>query len=442
MGLLQLEMMKQFYRLLVNTLVANVTTSFLWFALTFWVYLETKNVMATAILGGSYMLLMAITGVFFGTLVDKHYKKRIMEAASVVTALSYIAAGIVYIGVPHESLSLIGGPWFWVFTLIILVGCIVENIRNIALSTCVTIMVPEKKRANANGLVGMVQGIAFMITSVFSGLAIGYLGMGWTLVIAIVLTLLTVADLFFVTINEQKIAHDPNLQKMVDFGGAWQAIRAVPGLLALILFATFNNLVGGVFMALLDPYGLTLVNVQIWGIVYAVASVGFMAGGGLIAKLGLGAKPLRMLLSANVGIALVGMLFGIRESIWLLASGMFVYMMIVPVAEAAEQTTLQKIVPLAKQGRVFGFGQSIEAAASPISAYLIGPIAQFGVIPYMKTAEGQAAWGWLVGQGNARGIALVFIGSSLCILTITILAFWSRSYRLLSREYQTHAKEA
>ena len=37
-----------FRRLLVNTLVSGVTSSFLWFALTFWVYLETRSVVATA----------------------------------------------------------------------------------------------------------------------------------------------------------------------------------------------------------------------------------------------------------------------------------------------------------------------------------------------------------------------------------------------------------
>src|SRR5690606_20221253 len=47
--------MRTFLQVLANTMVANVTTSFLWFALTFWVYLETKNVMATGIIGGAYM---------------------------------------------------------------------------------------------------------------------------------------------------------------------------------------------------------------------------------------------------------------------------------------------------------------------------------------------------------------------------------------------------
>ena len=51
-----------------------------------------------------------------------------------------------------------------------------------------TLLVPEDRHDKANGLVGTVNGVAFAITSVFSGLAIGILGMGWCLVITVVLT--------------------------------------------------------------------------------------------------------------------------------------------------------------------------------------------------------------------------------------------------------------
>lgn len=34
---------KTFRRLLLNTLVSGVTSSFLWFALTFWVYLDLRS---------------------------------------------------------------------------------------------------------------------------------------------------------------------------------------------------------------------------------------------------------------------------------------------------------------------------------------------------------------------------------------------------------------
>ena len=41
------------------------------------------------------------------------------------------------------------------------------------------------------------------------------------------------------------------------------AVRAATGLFALIIFSTFNNLVGGLYMALMDPYGLELFAVEI-----------------------------------------------------------------------------------------------------------------------------------------------------------------------------------
>ena len=59
---------RTFHLLVANTLAASVTNNFLWFALTFWVYLETRSVLATAIVGGGYMLLLALSGLFIGTL--------------------------------------------------------------------------------------------------------------------------------------------------------------------------------------------------------------------------------------------------------------------------------------------------------------------------------------------------------------------------------------
>ncbi len=69
------ETLRAFRMTLANTLLANVTSSFLWFALTFWAYLETRSVMATAIIGGSFMLLIAVFGTMFGAIVDRNKKK-------------------------------------------------------------------------------------------------------------------------------------------------------------------------------------------------------------------------------------------------------------------------------------------------------------------------------------------------------------------------------
>lgn len=430
--------MKHFYQVLVNTLIANVTTSFLWFALTFWVYLETRSVLATAIVGGSYMLLVAVLGLVFGTIVDHNRKKNVMVASSVITLVTYTMAGLLYLRFPESVLVDWDGVFFWMFAGIILIGGVVENMRNIALSTVVTLLVPKEGRDKANGMVGAVQGVAFMVTSVFSGLSIGLLGMGWTLGIAIAFTAVALLHLLFVSIPEERILHDPELAgKKVDVRGSIAAIRAAPGLAALIFFSTFNNLIGGVFIALMDPYGLTLFSVEWWGIVLGVTSSGFIIGGIIISKYGLGKNPLRTLLLVNVAIGILGMTFTIREFWWLYALGIFVFMCLIPAAEAAEQTIIQRVVPFKRQGRVFGFAQSVEAGAAPITAFMIGPIAQFGIIPYMDSAEGKQTLGWLLGSGQARGIALIFLLAGVIGIAVALWAFTTRSYRLLTDFYQT-----
>ncbi len=427
--------MKKFYAVLVNTLIANVTTSYLWFALTFWLYLETQSVMATAILGGIYMLLVAFCGLLFGTLVDKNRKKTIMVWSSLVSAVAYSSAGIIYFVFGESALATITSPLLWVFAAIILVGAVVENMRNVALSTTVTILVPKAQRDKANGLIGSVSGVAFLVTSVLSGLSIGYLGLGWTLVVAISLTTIALIHIMTVQIPEKRIAHDPELAaKHVDIKGAMGAISQVPGLWALLVFAVFNNLIGGVFMALMDPYGLTLFNVQTWGIMLAITSIGFIAGGLLVAKFGLGKKPLRTLLIMNIVTSIVGLTFTLREWAWLYVVGIFGYMCFMPVAQAAEQVVLQRIVPLARQGRVFGFKQSLEAAAAPITAFAIGPLAQFMIIPYMR-GQGEKDWGWLLGSGEMRGIALIFVIASVILIALTAFAFRSKSYQVIAKQY-------
>jgi MFS transporter, DHA3 family, multidrug efflux protein len=117
---------------------------------------------------------------------------------------------------------------------------------------------------------------------------------------------------------------------------------------------------------------------------------------------------------------------------------LFIYLCLIPVVEASEQTILQTVIPLERQGRVFGFAQSIEQAASPLTAFMIGPIAQFIFIPFMTTGAGVNLIGPWFGTGTDRGIALVFIMTGLIGLIVTIMAMRSRSYRKLSANYQKH----
>jgi DHA3 family multidrug efflux protein-like MFS transporter len=202
--------------------------------------------------------------------------------------------------------------------------------------------------------------------------------------------------------------------------------------MALIFFSAFNNFLGGVFMALADAYGLSLVSVQVWGLLWGILSTGFILGGLLITRTGLGKNPVRLLLLVNVVLWTITVLFPLRSSIVMLAVGFYVYMSLVPYAEAAEQTVLQKVVPYERQGRVFGFAQSVEQAASPLTAFLISPIV---FIPFMTDGAGARTIGGWFGTGADRGLALVFMLAGVVGLIATVLALRSRPYQRLSHRY-------
>ena len=435
--------MRTFGHILVNTAVANVMTSYLWWALVFWAYLETRSVLVTGLVGGAYMLLTSFSSILFGSLVDHHRKLAVMRLSSVLTLAAFGAALAVYVVVPERLLLDLAQPWFWLFAVVILAGAVVENMRNIALATTVTLLVPDERRANANGLVGTVQGIGFLVTSVLSGLSVGLLGMGWTLVVALSLTAATFAHLLTIRFAEDRGAARDQAggRPAVDLRGSIRLIRGAPGLFALIFFATFNNLIGGVYMALMDQYGLELFAAAGWGFVLGVASTGFIIGGALVARFGLGKQPLRTMLLGVVAMGVLGSLFTVREWGLLYAAGTWLYMCLVPVVEATEQTVIQRVVPLERQGRVFGFAMALEWASAPVTAFLIAPIAEFWIIPWARSDEGSAALAPILGTGDARGIALVFLVAGVVMVLVALAAFRSGAYRAISRTYREAAPD-
>ena len=421
-----------FYTLLGNTLATSVVNNTIWFAITYFVYLQTHSVFATAIIAGLFLVLTAASGFWFGSIVDHNKKKVAMLLSSAGSLTLYAISFAIYLIVGADAFKDPASVILWIFVGLLMIGVVAGNIRTITLPTLVTLLVPEDKRDKANGLVGATTGLSFLATSVISGLLVGLSGMFDVLVLAIVVTIAAITHVLFVRIPEKEVVHNANKPKNIDIRGTIKVIFGVPGLFALILFTTLNNFLGGVYMALLDPYGLSLVSVQTWGLLWGFLSSGFIIGGLVVAKKGLGKNPLRVLMLTNVVLWSVASVFTIQASIIILAVGLFVYMCLIPVAEAAEQTILQKVVPLERQGRVFGFAQSIEQAAAPLTAFLVGPLAQFVFIPFMTTGAG-AKWigGWY-GTGPARGIALVFTVTGIIGLGVTLIAMASKYYRMLS----------
>ena len=428
-----------FAHLVAGTLTVSVVNFTIWFAVTFWVFLETGSVLATGIIAGIFLAATSLTGIWFGSLVDRFRKRTVMQASAAVSAAIYLGCLAILLSTPAAGFRDPASPLLWGFVVLLMAGVITGNLRTVAMPTLVTLLIPAGLRDRANGLVGTATGVSFLVTSVLSGLLVAVDGMRSVLLLGIAALAASLLHLARIRVPEPAPARTGGAGDGVDLRGTLRIVRGVPGLPALIVFSCVNNLLGGVFMALMDPYGLTMMSVQAWGLLWGALSTGVIVGGLLVARTGLGAQPVRTLLLVNAVLWTTTMLFPLQASIVLLTIGMAVFMLLMPYAEAAEQTVLQRVVPYGRQGRVFGFAQSVEQAASPLTAFLLAPVTELWVVPFMTDGAGARLIGDWFGTGTARAIALVFVVTGLIGLVLTLAALTSGPYRRLRAAYRESA---
>ena len=101
--------MTAFRHLLANNLVANITNFTVWFAVTFWVFLETRSVFATGMIAGFYLVLTAGLGFWLGSLVDHHRKKRVMLGSSMASFALYGLSLAAHELAPEGALADVSG---------------------------------------------------------------------------------------------------------------------------------------------------------------------------------------------------------------------------------------------------------------------------------------------------------------------------------------------
>jgi MFS transporter, DHA3 family, multidrug efflux protein len=196
--------MNVFQRLIVSALIVAATTNFVWFALTYFVYLETQSVVSTGVVGGIYLVIAALSGFWFGSFVDRNKKKRAMYVSCVASLILFTIGFFMYQFAPNDAFSSVTSLYLWVFALVLLSGVIAGLIYFIAIPTLITVLIPEGKRDKANGLFSTATGISFGVNSVASGLVLGFGGMFWVLVGGIAFTLLGIIYLAFISIPEEK----------------------------------------------------------------------------------------------------------------------------------------------------------------------------------------------------------------------------------------------
>lgn len=123
--------------------------------------------------------------------------------------------------------------------------------------------------------------------------------------------------------------------------------------------------------------------------------------------------------------------------VWMAAA--FLGWMTTPVAIASDQAIWQAKVAPDVQGRVFAVQQMVRTMVMPLGFLVAGPLADQVFGPAMMPDGSLASsFGGLVGVGPGAGIGLMFVGTSVMGITISVMGYLFPWVRNVERDLPDH----
>jgi DHA3 family macrolide efflux protein-like MFS transporter len=400
------------------------------FALGVWIYQQTNQAtpFAITILFGSVprLLIMPLAG----SLADRWNRRLIMILADTGAALGTVA--LVF-------LLFFGDLQIWHIYIIVVVASVFSAFQEPAYMASITMLVPKKDFARANGMIQMGQAIGSIATPLLAGILFVAIGLRGIILIDLATFFLAVTPLFIVRIPQPELKESRGEKKSVssDFAKGWRFISARRGLLGLLMYYAMINFLLNLVSVLNTPMILAVHSAAILGGIQTAMGAG-MLGGGLAMSTWGGPKTLRIpKVIGLITLAVLGLVVaGLRANPLFPGIGFFILLFFVPIASGTSMAVWQAKVPPEMQGRVFSVRALISQSMMPLAFLIAGPLADYVFEPLMRDGGVLAKTfiGSLLGTGPGRGIGLMFVISGLLAISVSGLTYLNPHIRDVEQE--------
>ena len=247
-------------------------------------------------------------------------------------------------------------------------------------------VVSASRLQQANALMALSRGGAFIIGPAVSGLLIAASGPGLVFAIDAVTYVLSTVTLALLRI-ERTAAPAERASFASELADGWKEVRSRSWLLASLLTFAVSNVALGAFMVL----GPVIVNRELggaaaWGLILAVGAGGALVGGTIALRW----KPVRplvvgflvMLVAASRTLALVPPL-----PVLIIAFAALATMAAITISNTLWETVLQQRIPQASLSRVSSYDWMVSLVFQPLAFVLVGPLAAtIGEVPTLLLA--------------------------------------------------------
>ncbi len=388
------------------------------FALGIWVYQHTGSVTLFALISLFTTLPYMVISPVAGALVDRWNRRWVMIISD---SGAGIATLILTILLFSDRLEI------WHIYLITSINSFFGTFQKPAYIAATTLIVPKSYLSRASGMVQLGEAVSQLLAPILAGLLIVTIKLHGIILIDFATFIFGVVTLLGVQFPHLETRITKKRQKtsiLREALSGWTYLTARPGLLALLLFFTTNNLLVGVVSVLVTPLVLSFASSTELGMVMSIGGTGMLVGSLVMSTWGGPPRHINGVFGFMFLSGLCIVAAGLRASIPLLVIASFLAFFGMPIINGSSQIIFQKKVDPQMQGRVFAFNLAFRTASSPIAYGIAGPLADRVFEPLMAVNGPLASTvGRIIGTGDGRGIALIFIIMGFLTMLATIAAY-------------------
>lgn len=387
----------------ISTLGSGLTG----FAFGVWIYQRNQSILEFGIYSFFNVLPIILVSPFVGVLVDRWDRRRAMLLSDTAAACCTLILWL---------LLLTGRLEVWHVFVATAFNSAFRGLQWPAYSAATTVLIPKEHYGRASGMISVGEGLSQVGAPILAGALMGLVGLEWIILLDFASFFVAVLTLAFVRIprpedvmeKKTEEAEGGSFWQEASFG--WRYLRQRPGLLALQFFLAASNLTENVVVVLITPLVLSFADESTLGWVLSVASLGILVGAIAMSVWGGPKRRVRGVFIFIIVRSIVLYFAALRFNAALIAGAAFVFTLCLELTIGTLHAIWLKKVPPDVQGRVFALRQMIAWSTVPIAYLAAGPLAQYLFEPLMVPGGPLAGTvGAIIGTGQGRGIALLFI---------------------------------
>ena len=411
----------------IGQIVSVVASGMTTFAMTIYMYEQTRSATAMAFVQVAYITHFLIMSPIAGVLVDRYNRKLMMMVSDIAGATATLALLVLYAS---------GHLQYWHVYLVSAIAGVGTTFQWPAYSAAISLMLPKEQYGRANGMMSLIEAGPGVVSPFLAGALIPLIRIGGILAIDTATFWLAILALAVVFVPQPAAGAEGSRSgagflEQAAFG--FKYIFARPSLLGLQLVFFFGNLFSGIGFAVLAPLVLarTAQDTVALGSVQSAASIGMVIGGVLMSAWGGFRKRVRGVLLGWIFSGATGVMFGLGHSLALWAPAMLLGGLAVPLVNGSNQAIWQAKVPPEVQGRVFSARRLIAWFTNPISPIIGGTLADYVLEPAMKAPGGPLArlFGPFFGVGPGTGMSVLFAVVSVLALVVGLAGYFVPAIR-------------